>query len=402
MKLFFRLGINPSLSLAEIRSYLDFAAVKYTIEAVSMEVAILEIENISHPENLIKELGGTVKIGEVFSEIDRSKVKKEISFVVKAELEKFEGKKFFGFSVVGQQKDFKGVGDLNRFGLEIKNELESSSRLVTSKEIELSSVIVQKEKLLRRGGDFNIIYIGDDIYLGKTLAVQEFEQYGFRDFERPGFDPKSGMLPPKLAKMMVNLAQAKKDATILDPFCGSGTMVVELLLKGYASVIGSDNSPRAIEDSKKNLDWFAEKFHMNVAQVRVFESDARQLPEQIAPGSIGAIVTEPYLGPALRGGETRERIFVIKRELEDLYRSSLAILSQLLAKGAKLVIVVPVFAHQNELIYLDILDDLTKNGLKLETEFENIENEEFRYPLVYRRSGQKLYREILVFTRVDL
>lgn len=404
MKLFFRLGINPNLSLAEIQSYLESAGYDFTIEAASREAVIFQVDKIEKPEQaaqLIKELGGTIKVGEVFGEVSKSNLKMEIRALVIEELRKFESKKFFGFSVVGQQKDFKNVSDLNKFALDIKGELGGSIRVVSTREIELSSVIVQKEKLLRRGGDFNIIYIKDKAYLGKTLAVQEFEEYGFRDYSRPGIDAKSGMLPPKLAKMMIGLSRANKAGAVLDPFCGSGTVIFELLLKGYSKVIGSDNSPKAISDSQKNLQWFAEKFHFDVDQVRLFEADARKLDEKIESGSVAAIVTEPYLGPALRGSETKEKIFMIKRELEELYREAIGAFAKLVEKGGKIVMVVPVFVYKDEVIYLDIMDDFQKNGFAVNTGFENIEGHSFRYPLVYRRPGQKLYREIVVANKTS-
>jgi len=82
-----------------------------------------------------------------------------------------------------------------------------------------------------------------------------FERFFERDFGRPAADAKSGMLPPKLARMMVNLASASKNETLLDAFCGSGTILTEAATLGFAKLIGSDISERAVSDTQKNSDW---------------------------------------------------------------------------------------------------------------------------------------------------
>ena len=58
-------------------------------------------------------------------------------------------------------------------------------------------------------------------FLGQTLVVQPFKVLSKRDFGRPARDDHSGMLPPKLAQIMINLARRNDDIstkTILDPF----------------------------------------------------------------------------------------------------------------------------------------------------------------------------------------
>ena len=92
---------------------------------------------------------------------------------------------------------------------------------------------------------------GQQFSLAQTEAVQPFEQFSARDFGRPGRDDLSGMLPPKLAIIMINLAQTPLNSILLDPFCGSGTILSEAVLLGYTNLIGTDISEKAIADSKK-------------------------------------------------------------------------------------------------------------------------------------------------------
>ena len=61
---------------------------------------------------------------------------------------------------------------------------------------------------------------------------------------RPFFSPIS--LHPKLARVLVNISAIKRDETLLDPFCGTGGILIEAGLIG-AKVIGSDIEEKMIE-----------------------------------------------------------------------------------------------------------------------------------------------------------
>ncbi len=145
-------------------------------------------------------------------------------------------------------------------------------RYVENKEEALSSVTVAKNGLTNRGREFLISPLfkegaggGQRYSLAKTEAVQPFEQFSARDFGRPGRDDLSGMLPPKLAMIMINLAQTSLNSILLDPFCGSGTILSEALLLGYKNLIGSDISEKAVEDTKINIDWIAKEFNKKIS-----------------------------------------------------------------------------------------------------------------------------------------
>jgi 2-polyprenyl-3-methyl-5-hydroxy-6-metoxy-1,4-benzoquinol methylase len=101
------------------------------------------------------------------------------------------------------------------------------------------------------------------------MFVQDIEAYGARDQARPARDARVGMLPPKLAQTIINLAAGRPETRmdkhwdsadglgrfmVLDPFCGTGVILQEALLMGY-SVYGSDIEPRMAEYTKKNLQW---------------------------------------------------------------------------------------------------------------------------------------------------
>ena len=54
---------------------------------------------------------------------------------------------------------------------------------------------------------------------------------------------------------------------ILDPFCGSGTVLQEALLMGFTQVAGTDLSPKAITDTKENIAWIKEKYNLNAQKL---------------------------------------------------------------------------------------------------------------------------------------
>ena len=307
-----------------------------------------------------------------------------------------QGKVFFGFSIynLGQKASIKHlVRKLEPVAMEIKRKLREekniSSRWVTSKELELSSVIVKKNKLLENGAEICFLAKDSEIIVGQTIAVQPFEEFGARDYARPGRDDVSGMLPPKLARMMVNLAQAKNDAVILDPFCGSGTILQEALLMGYKNLIGSDNSKKAIEDSKQNLDWLAEKYHLDISDIKLLDLSVESLDKEFAENSIDTIITEPYLGPALKGSEGIKQIDIIIKELDALYFSAFEQFKKILKPNGKIIIVFPIFQINNQSMRLAIFEKVQQLGFKV----LNIDD------LIYWRPKQFIWRDILIFEK---
>src|SRR3989344_5585326 len=75
--------------------------------------------------------------------------------------------------------------------------------------------------------------------------------------------------------------------TLLDPFCGMGTILAEALLLGW-QVIGSDQSEEVVVKAQANLRWLGLKTH------KLFTSDATHISEKVE--SVDAIVTEPFMG----------------------------------------------------------------------------------------------------------
>jgi tRNA G10 N-methylase Trm11 len=398
MTYFFILGSNPALSLAELSAV--FGAAKFI--SIGEEAAIMEIDQAFEAADAIRRLGGTVKIGRIFAESKTDKL--SMLEAIKPTIKLPDGKYKFGFSFYGSHDP-----NLKPLAMELKkylSELGASVRWVTSREKTLSSVVVEQNGLTKTGAEFVLLKAGNKVRIGQTLAVQAFKELSARDYGRPARDDLSGMLPPKLAQMMINLTGAGKDAFLLDPFCGSGTILSEAALMGYHNLIGSDNSPKAVDDSRKNIEWlqsdvsprsgipFAGKGQMS--KVKLLIADARQLSKQLEPNSVDAIVTEPYLGPQRGRLDTR----TVVRDLEDLYTKSLAEFYKLLKLGGRIVMIWPVFASPQGPI---MLSQKISRNLKVIPALPDSQNKitglSSRQTLLYGRQGQRVWREIVILEK---
>jgi tRNA (guanine10-N2)-dimethyltransferase len=127
-----------------------------------------------------------------------------------------------------------------------------SVRLITPKEgTAVTAAQLSANHVLRSGFELLVVIDGKRMILALTIGVQDIDWYNRRDYGRPARSAKVGMLPPKLAQVMVNTTKA---STVYDPFCGTGVVLQEALLMGRLAV-GSDLSPEMVEASRRNLDW---------------------------------------------------------------------------------------------------------------------------------------------------
>jgi len=406
MLYYFILGNNPTLSIAEIVNLKD--NYQWKVKKISNEVLILEIEKDLDCQKLQKKLGGTIKIGKVFKTIKESRKIKIKFFLDSLKFDK--PKIYFGFSLYKLDNQVK----LKNFRKQIKNialdikkilkEKRISSRWVTSKKRTLSSVIIQKNKLLNQGVEFCFLVEKKMIYLGKTKSCQEFERYEFYDFARPNRPIEKGLLPPKLAKIMINLSQTLKNEVILDPFCGSGTILQQAILLGYKNIIGADKDKNAVKATEENINWLINKLKQKqrFKNIKFFLSDVREISKKIFPKSIDAIVTEPYLGPIKI---TSNKLPLIINQLSNLYINAFKEFKKVLKPNGKVVIIFPVFRLFKKPIFLSdyLLPKIKKEGWKIEAPLpKNFRKESFvkitaRNSIIYSRPNQKILREIFIW-----
>jgi tRNA G10 N-methylase Trm11 len=392
MKYFFQLGSNKLLSTAEI--FAIFKGYEAKMRLLNDNILLLDTEQEIDIQEKIQKMGGIIKIGIVQDEIN---VKTSIDEIIKKIISYFklnDKKLKYGISYYG-----KIVVNPKRLGMTLKNKLKergANARWVAGKEKILSSVIVEQNKLIENGAEINLISDGSKILLAQTLAVQPFKELSFRDYGRPARDDESGMLPPKLAMIMLNLAQAKKDDIILDPFCGSGTIITEAMNQAYQNLIATDKSDKAVLDTKRNIEWMRRKIDLDI-QTNVFQADATKLSGLKEINKITKIITEPYLGPQ-RGIRDFHKI---KKELNIFYSKVILEFSKIINQNGRVVMIWPIFLDHGKKIFLDpeLSGFKIKRLISEEVLKENNLKLSFRNTIYYGREGQRVWREILVLNK---
>lgn len=397
MKYIFILGRNPALSIAELHSKLPEARLSYPCA----EAATVEVKGTLDARALMHELGGTIKIGECIGECKASNLE---DFIFQYLESTFSGKKiFFGISYYGEaSKKFNA----NALGGELKTRLKNASigaRWVISREPRLSSVVVAKNKLLTRGAEFLLIPDGENILIGRTNSVQEFEEFSYRDFGRPVREMEVGLLPPKVARIMINLSGVGKEAALLDPFCGFGTVATEAMIMGYKHLFATDLEKFAVEGTKKNIEWVKRFFPETASsEVEVIQSPAESISNHFKKREIDAIVTEPYLGPIQRGFVADPAARKLVQELSKIYFDALRDWEKVLKPGGRVVMIFPSFQTRNGFVSIPVAEELKKMPYDI---LPALPPEATRLPyikispqggLIYQRPEQKVVREIFI------
>ena len=86
--------------------------------------------------------------------------------------------------------------------------------------------------------------------LGWLVAESVRDFAGRKPTEKPFFQP--GSMDPQLARAVANVAGARPGATVLDPMCGTGGVLVEAGLVG-ADVVGTDAQSKMVRGACENL-----------------------------------------------------------------------------------------------------------------------------------------------------
>lgn len=250
-----------------------------------------------------------------------------------------------------------------------------------------------KIELLKMGGRYY-----------RVIQVQNINAYARRDQERPARDAKVGMLPPKLAQILINLAgELRSGATVLDPFCGTGVVLQEALLMGYRAY-GTDVSERMVEYSQRNLEWLAGA--RGRAETRRVTDDSgagtRDFRVEVGDATkfswrppIGAVAAEVYLGPPMSVPPTEMKLKAAKQECGGILLGCLRNLAGQLTPGTPVVLAVPAWRRPNGAYErLNLLDEIEQLGYNVRS-FKNLAQSD----LLYHREQQVVAREIIVLRK---
>ncbi len=378
----FELGRQKKLCFAELETLLG----KQNLIELNLDTAIFKLNEIN-PEDLQNQLGGTIKIIKITEVLKNSKIetlKTSLKTNLTKEFENKTGKIPFSISTLSfLNKKEINIKILLMTGKKILKSLNLNSRFINKNFQNTKPSTIFKSKVIEKGIDLNIIKGKSKIYLGKSVSIQNIDNYSKRDFEKPCRDAKIGMLPPKLSQIMINLAGETK--TIFDPFCGTGTILMEGLLMNK-TVIGSDISEEMKKYSIKNCEWLIENFNLNKnLKYKVFAKDSRLLTKKDLPEKIDAIITEGYLGTPLSQVPSSEKIEKIFRELSNLHLNWLTTIKKL--TNCKIVMCTTAIKTPSKIIHLPYFEEIAKTaGYKIENNF------------TYSRENQIVIRDIKILS----
>ncbi len=275
------------------------------------------------------------------------------------------------------------------------------SRRISSKRAKLGSTYSLEipsddvaEKLLQTSG-FELLALDskNGLWMGRTLATVESEGFRFRDLERP-FLRSEITMPPRIARVLVNLAGARSGDLVLDPFCGLGTILGEAAVRG-CRVMGVDIDGKRVSEAKANLRWLEKK--MGVADVSLVQGDARHLDRLLPESSVEAIATEPILLPQLKRLPSQASALRMLSEASETYYASLRSMSGVLKPGGRIAIVAPsVKTLDGRILSFPLEKGIRSLGLRA---YAPSSLREIRYPLTVGSGDQRALRAVYVFEK---
>lgn len=334
----FFLGTNALLSAAEILAVLNRLGISYTVHDTTPSLLRLETDK-PLPPDVIKILGGTIRITSDISSWPHMPSAEEVLDA----LPELPTKWTLGIGMVGMSQNVRALGTglkkaarlresrlsfieprsghrdhrntRGKFSHDTRNFRENRSHTsphhtAPSSLLNAAQIIFHK-LTLEPNMELIFLELHGNYILLKTIAVQDITSYEIRDTARPARDARVGLLPPKLAQIMINLALGTRDDSanangaysqenppaIYDPFCGMGTLLQEAWLMGFRS-FGSDISGTMIDASQQNIAYLQKHFSVDEnLQPTIIQHDVTDpnIPKNISHNNM-VVVTEPFLG----------------------------------------------------------------------------------------------------------
>ena len=367
-------------------SKLEFESLYPNLTLEPLEDQLFAFESEANlVEEMLDVLGGTVKIFTVIKELANTLTNEELVEEVVAILLSQSSDPYFTFSQIG-----KGQREISN--ADIKDLIKENGKKARYFSAELSeSALLSHHSNATEILSYNH-QASDKLLLAQVKAVQDIDDWTKRDRSKPYADRKKGMLPPKVARMMVNIAlglwQQKNQGQPLlyDPFCGTGTVLLEAGMRNL-DVCGSDIDQNAVFGTRDNLEWFKREYAKSI-QTQVFYSDASHLDLSHFAKKVDILVTEPFLGKQTPLDHELANVF---RGLEKMYLGSFKSFAKVLNKGAVVAIVFPRVETSKRSYSLDgLIDKLQTKGYNLLVD-----------PVLYAREGARVARQICLFSFSD-
>ncbi|MBI4813719.1 MAG: TIGR01177 family methyltransferase [Methanobacterium sp.] len=305
---------HTTLPLAEVEAVLECEGINYHIKEESEGLLILDIphETPDNIQGIIKRLSFTHEVFQILLETDEGKLIMEMEKYPWNDIVKSD------YAVRVKKMDKKSQFNTSKLEWEMGGIIRAKVMPDIKVNLEDPSIFIRT--LLRDG----------KVIVGQRIGqISKKHFFNLKPHKRPFFYP--GSMSPKLARCMVNLTHIKKGQTLLDPFCGTGGILIEAGIIG-TRVIGTDIDYKMVKGTKENLE------HCGIHDYQVFREDARKLE---LPSKVDAIVTDPPYGiSASTGGE----------KSQDLYQQSMQSLQGLLKVDGLMCLATPHYLDLDEVL----------------------------------------------------
>ena len=288
----------------------------------------------------------------------------------------------------GQEAEYDDLSEqllttVRRYGLKKANLLRSRS----------GPEMYSERVVSRSAMDFVAFPLGATFQWGVTVYVPETEGFKERSTERP-YVTSGISLSSRLARLLVNISGVSKGQVLLDPFCGSGTILGEALLKG-ADCIGVDRNHGSVERTKENLAWVLsqnQRGGQRPPPYSVVTGDATNLRRSLGEQMVDAIVSEPILMPRLSSPPTLEKARRLIKHASSIYSDALYEMSGVLRRGGRMVLVTPSLRTIEGKDVTLSFEDLKEVGLR---PFQPSGTQPYEYPLRVSHQSTRWVRRMV-------
>ena len=383
------LGRQPEISFAELEAVFG----RQNVQAATHDIATIDADDID-----LSILGGTTKIAKVITTHNYANkrdsdlftdISRQITNHYTDKWRSVDHKITLGISTYGFNIPPRAV---QKTGIILKGSLKKSGvslRLIPNTESALSTAVSHNNKLGLSDNKVELIIVKTktSVIIAESRGAQNITAYTRRDHGKPKRDAFVGMLPPKLAQIMLNLALGSKNNTpglILDPFCGTGTVLQEALLCQF-DVIGTDLSDKMVSYTQENLNWITKSHKYTGQIIDISQADATSNQWSNAQ-QIGAVVCETYLGQPFSAPPSPAKLKEVTGNCNHIISGFLKNIHPQLNPGTRLCIAVPAWRSKDgSLTHLPLTRDPSRLGFDL-----------VRPPMIYSRPDQVVARELLV------
>lgn len=398
------LGRQPAISMAELEHLYGADDVQW----FSDDTALVDADTL-----VLDHVGGTLKAGRVvleFSKANWGEVNTKIIQNYTSQWAEAQGKLTLGLSSYGFSVSAR---DVQKIGILLKQRLKKagvSLRIVPNDAPALSTAASHHNKLGLSPNKLELIIVrgkNGRVVVAESIGAQNITQLARRDQQRPKRDAFVGMLPPKLAQIIVNLAVGNADpkygGKLLDPFCGTGVILQEAMLRGF-DVYGSDISEKMVDYTDQNLMWLLNQPYSPVSAAPKDRSDPNWQYFHLEQGDATShrwafspqfVAAEAYLGQPFSAPPSPAKLAEVRGNCNHILTRFLQNIGTQIQPGTSLCIAVPAWRDKaGNFTHLPLINQLEKLGYHRHA-FTHVTNDD----LLYYRPNQVVGRELLVLTK---